>query len=610
MLGAKATKDIPAPAQNSATRFVFAKFGADKGGKRSLACSECRRRKKRCIHWSEGSDESNSGQVHGQDAPDASDRRETQNSPVRFIGCLNPESELRQPENRRTTSGTATPHGRVGLWHTDPAFASHVDRSYGHLSSMLAMSAPLARRVVMPLMEDQSVGCLPPAMHLSALERYFFNDIHLILPLINKDAYEREAGNTAAHTLLAQGICLLASSNISLSQHLRLPEIQDPLSPRDFGLKIYGAMRITIELGMVRDKMTVIRASLMMSMFGGYPADIDLPAHAFSRAVNLAYSIGLHHCQVASRMVKDHVDLFCCLWCIDRLNAAVHGRPVILHEVDLAKSPKDCLPQLVPAFRVFVSISVLLDHVIALYRPNTQDTALLDEEFPGFQEILGSCDALCLPDHITGILSCRTDTQSSSNIPFTHSMRQRACVTTIHEIINSRPSTELVMLPFVPYSASLALSAAHRELRHSKSPTLETRARARVVQSLNDLNKFGPVSWSASAIAELASSVLREPTSRTDIYPAIPTYAVATTHRDTTVAISTNTGESASSTIQGDARNATGQAPDASSYTDIADILALEWTQAEIDKCLEGFLDLDHAAYLQKFHVRAERAEN
>jgi hypothetical protein len=61
--------------------------------------------------------------------------------------------------------------------------------------------------------------------------------------------------------------------------------------------------------------------------------------------------------------------LFLCAWTIDRLNAAFHGRPVLMHERDFDLGMKQCIARYKPAFQVMLRVVDLLDKVISLYRP-------------------------------------------------------------------------------------------------------------------------------------------------------------------------------------------------------------------------------------------------
>ena len=69
---------------------------------------------------------------------------------------------------------------------------------------------------------------------------------------------------------------------------------------------------------------------------------------------------------------------------------------------------------------------------------------------------------------------------------------------------------QLILFPFVPYAFSLSLSVAYREMRHNKIPMSRARARTQFQNNCESLGQLGEVFTSASTMAEMGRSTLKE----------------------------------------------------------------------------------------------------
>lgn len=153
-------------------------------------------------------------------------------------------------------------------------------------------------------------------------------------------------------------------------------------------------MRISIEMGLVSNKIIIIQALALMSQFSDNPVGEDISSQLCGRAVQHVQSLGLH----VKGQQEEHRDrcsttLLCCIWAIDRMNAAFNGCPVLMHERDSRKDLEQCFEQQDPCFRVFLKVIELLDKVIDLYRPlpTSGDQPGLNWDFPAFEDVVISC---------------------------------------------------------------------------------------------------------------------------------------------------------------------------------------------------------------------------
>jgi hypothetical protein len=245
------------------------------------------------------------------------------------------------------------------------------------------------------MLEQECKSTIPPPDKVEALSKIYFEKVHPIFPVIDQEAYHNLNPTDPGHIFLQQGICLAASKNFAARQHLIMGESSQPLSCREFGETLSGAMRISVEMSLVSDKIVLIQGLALMSQFSDNPDGADLSSQLCGRAVHHVQSLGLH----VKGQQEEHRDrsttLLCCIWAIDRMNAAFNGRPVLMHERDLRKDLEQCFEQQEPCFRLFLQVIDLLDKVIELYRPlpASGDQSRLNWDFPAFEDVVLRCGA-------------------------------------------------------------------------------------------------------------------------------------------------------------------------------------------------------------------------
>ncbi len=111
-----------------------------------------------------------------------------------------------------------------------------------------------------------------------------------------------------------------------------------------------------------------------------------------ARAVHHVHSTGLH-VRGEQEIQKDPygATLLSCIWAVDRLNAAMNGRPVLMHDQDFGKDLDQCFQQQKPCLRLFIEVVKLLDEVIRLYRPSAVSDPFLDKIYPSFEDLVVKC---------------------------------------------------------------------------------------------------------------------------------------------------------------------------------------------------------------------------
>ncbi|KAF2002089.1 hypothetical protein P154DRAFT_431661 [Amniculicola lignicola CBS 123094] len=532
------------------------------------ACESCRRRKKRCKHSNQGGGTSPpiagsmgssiAGPSQGQTAsnsaismatltdvylpsPTGSDVGPPISNPTpsmrgasladaedrsRFVGDLNPEG-IFLTAARPDTRETAPSFNGVGIWHSRRA-ANAIAESYQHnsagggSSNAFHRSAPIMSNFMLPLLEEQCMNFLPQPSSVEFLTNIYLVDIHAMFPVLDVKGFLQLDAKTPAKILLTQAICLAASTNCKGLSHLTL--LGSPTSGssrKEFVQQLSTAIQTSIHIGLVRDRLILTQVLSIVSMFTQFSDDRHSSAELCGRAVSYIHTMGIHLAEGCEpRQDSEYLTtLFCAVWALDRVNAAFHGRPTLMHERDLGRDLEEAVQRQESCFQLFLRIVMLLDEVIDLYRPHVASSEQSwESKFPSFEDL--AKDAVRVKTqrlatmevfyHAIGMLSCRKPAiqeQLQSSPSYT---RQSLSATRITAIFAEESRDELIILPIVPYAISLSLRVAYRELRFTKIPMLRTRARKQLLANCAILREFGDIFWSTTYLADLAEETVRE----------------------------------------------------------------------------------------------------
>jgi hypothetical protein len=127
-------------------------------------------------------------------------------------------------------------------------------------SNLFSGSGSLVQQVLVPMLKQECLSTIPPPPNIEALSHIYFEKIHSIFPVLDREAYINLDSKDPARILLQQGICLAASKDFAARNSLILAE--SILIPRKFGERISSAMRMSIEIGLVTNKLVNIQVSL------------------------------------------------------------------------------------------------------------------------------------------------------------------------------------------------------------------------------------------------------------------------------------------------------------------------------------------------------------
>ncbi|KAH6847587.1 hypothetical protein B0I37DRAFT_341762 [Chaetomium sp. MPI-CAGE-AT-0009] len=261
------------------------------------------------------------------------------------------------------------------------------------------------------------------------------------------------------------------------------------------------------------------------------PTERFEPLTLYAKLVSMVHTHGVHVGILASAAAEPSVEgrgrrLFKCLYALDRLIGAISARPLMFHNVDLIQVPRPHADDS-PIFRLFISLILLLDQVIEMYRPRPKVSCI---DIPVFERMAIEAGAQCEPEillvtlevlyHAIGVLSVRMPRHRFRTAPEcdtpqgppTHhlppsSMNARRSHSA-DRILDVIKDYKLSPMPFVPYAITLSLSVAYRKWRFSQLPVFRTRGGADFKKVLPVVQELGAI-WSSARInGQLGQAVM------------------------------------------------------------------------------------------------------
>ncbi|SPO06246.1 uncharacterized protein DNG_08935 [Cephalotrichum gorgonifer] len=441
------------------------------------------------------------------------DARGTQDEDAHFVGDLNPESTFfaDSPE----TTGGYREAGAIGVWVSRRTLLSTEVPSGTVETPRRSLGPP---RLPGAVASDHCLAKLPTERHYIVLKRIYMRDVHTIFPALNIEVLSGQK-ETATHILYKQVVCLAAGAHPDAKPHLMLGDSPDLMSYADFSQQLISSIRTAINDGLVRDRIQIIPVLVILSLCAYSAEDRHLSAELAALAVSYVQTVGLHLQAPATSPDPEYFErLFCCVWAMDRLTAAFHGRPILIHERDVGRDMQGCFDRQETRFRLLLEIVALLDRAIRFYRPTAGGGAVeSDGGIPSLEELVQRTGAfgvesrllvtLELLYHAVVILYCRAPSPSppTRRISDPESLSSITITTIFTDFAGRIP-----YLSFVPYSASLALRTTYRELRASTVPTLRARSYARLRANCRILRALGEMYRPASAMVDIVDRLTRE----------------------------------------------------------------------------------------------------
>lgn len=427
----------------------------------------------------------------------------------RFIGDLNPESVfLTVSGDSASAHEVATDRNEVGVWvsQSPEPLSRHKGAKRPRFqdqesSKKPTSAAPAAEgepeKHLNAYLTSLSAYALPTRPCMDLLLGIYENSIHPLFPIIDDATcalFKRTPDKIPI--VLLQSILLVASRHADAAAHLRLSASGELLKPCEFSQRLETRIKALIYADDERNRMNLIRVYALLSLGGGNESSRNL-----AMAIHHAHSLGLH---ISNSKAEE---LWWCLWTLDKLQAAMNGRPILVKLEDVSiDRPSKVKGGRGAAFRIMVKLAGLLESVIALYRPGNESD--WEKPFPDFQSYLqdeevpegGQLVVLKLIYCAISILSHRTRTQNQirSNSYIRRLNAAKGVITIFRETKIPLPPT-----PILPYALSLALTTFYAQVREGHGKCMEEYS-----YCIEKLTYYSEWWWVAGAMAKLGSRAI------------------------------------------------------------------------------------------------------
>ena len=325
-------------------------------------------------------------------------------TPPNFLGYLNPEAVLREHVHSERGGGKTNQSPiipSIGQW-IEGENRRPSSSQPGSPTSRLDDASPTfnqeakVQRALHQYLDAVGVNLLPPRKSQDALVDLYFTYVHPLLPLIDKNLFSEQYSQGQDSRILVQAICVVASKHADAATHLCLGDDPRIMGPREFSHRLYNAVIAGIEAKLEKNRVILIQVLALISLHCEGPDGAEQASMHLAQAIHHAHTFGLqfgHQWKNQKSEDQENLeDLFWCLWSLDKINACMNGRPLIMHDRDnsLTKLPTDPEKRSSP-FGVWLQISEILDKVIDYYRPGraAEETGWEGDDFLGFEEMVG-----------------------------------------------------------------------------------------------------------------------------------------------------------------------------------------------------------------------------
>ncbi|KAK5083650.1 hypothetical protein LTR05_006154 [Lithohypha guttulata] len=513
---------------------VFEANNADfKNRKRAArACAQCQKRKKKCAHtFAQTTDQQAEKDTAEKVLPQLSHKE-----PVKFVGDLNPESVLTDLTQRSKDSPR---YSRVGIWVEQSrleqeqfrrqqeaaarnGIANNADASDITAKKQAAVhrysKVERGRRTLTGHQKNylQAVGALRvlPKATQDALVTTYVACIDPLFPVIACKKLLQDYTNGEASVFLIQAICLVACKTQEAVPYLRLYEDGPLMDPIPFARALHTGLDAAMKADLEADRFTKVQILTLMSLHNDGPGGIEESSLHLVMAIHDAQTTGLHINTPGRTPNDEQAMLWWTLWTLDKFNACLGGRPLMIAERDIDIDRPSVEPNArSQTMAVWLEMGNLLDRVIEYYRPGVDlDTAGWEDEFPSFQDLTQNCAVNLLGDsqrnlleiayNIIGILSCRAGGPTSRSY-----QRRIVAADRIQKLTARGRQAHLPPIPLVPYAISLSLTVAYRGLRDGHSDPVK--AQADLASRCDILESLNKTWWTADAMAKLGRKALK-----------------------------------------------------------------------------------------------------
>ncbi|KAJ5781099.1 hypothetical protein N7457_006259 [Penicillium paradoxum] len=421
----------------------------------------------------------------------------------RFACDSNPMATLMEQKESRLQKGQSR-KGDVGAW----LCTEENTIGQGETTSALSRETPGIH-----VREDR----LPPKWCQEALMGIYFRRIHPILPLLDEDKVRAQYREGSLSQRLVQTLCLVASKDSSAAPFLCLGSDSGRLPLERFSNILYDDVMQSISRRAGK-KILTIQILALLSLHEWRSTGTEDCSLNLAQAIHHAHTIGLHLMRVDQHSHPPSNGLFWCLWSLDRWNAAMNGRPLMIHDGDMGQRVDEVVSTFQSPFRIWLRIADRLGEAIKYYRPIMKDVDQHELDLPSFQELVEHSEAwdmapelletLDLVYHSVIILSTYSSGLQGRSRTRLSNIRQSHSILSIASVSCNQDIRTLLPVPMIGYTIALAFSVTYKQLRESKLPSARRTAISQIRLFHQCLKKIGDTWWSAAVMTRLGQRVL------------------------------------------------------------------------------------------------------
>lgn len=328
-----------------------------------------------------------------------------------FIGHLNPEGifvALARPD----APGASQLDDSLGHWFPRTADTGGLNDSQPTHKDLHPKSASAVRSFDEPSLpsgqfKQQWLDYLPDLESFVVLREIYLKEIHPLFPIFQPEAIPTTFARDELRftdAILVLSVCLAVAASPAARPHLPLQHQDGLWTPELFARRLSQTLIKALETVGSIDKWRSVRVFTVLSLFSQLAADDHASAEYCARAVSYSQTLQLH--LETAHVRKDDalaVRLFLCVWALDRLNAAFHSRPLLIHPRDIGRNMEATIAQQDAGFRVLLIVCGLLEETIHLYRPFRETGKNKDDLlFPSFEDLVVRADAVQCETHLLG----------------------------------------------------------------------------------------------------------------------------------------------------------------------------------------------------------------
>ncbi|KAJ5371765.1 Transcription factor [Penicillium concentricum] len=358
---------------------------------------------------------------------------------------------------------------------------------------------------------------LPPKDCQEALIDIYFRRIHPLLPLLDEHEVRTQHRAGILPPRLLQVICLVAAKDQSAVPFQCLGSHPNTLPLEKFSNIIYTDAMQNISRRAEKKVLAIQILALLSLHEWGSTGSEDCSLN-LAQAIHHAQTMGLHLLRPDQHSSTSSKGIFWCLWSLDRWNAAMNGRPLMIHDGDRSQGVDDVVSTFHSPFRVWLRISDKLGEVIHFYRPIMKGMDQSELDLPSFEDIVEQCEAWDMsPDlleslelvyHSVIILSTHSTGLQGRSRPLASKIRQSHSILTIASLSCNQDIRNFLPFPMIGYTISLVFSVTYKQLRESKLPSARHAAISQIRLFHQCLKKMGTTWWSAAVMTRLGQRVL------------------------------------------------------------------------------------------------------